>query len=111
MQFKKPKNNDKYYWTEHVCGKMIQYGISEQTVRRIIRNPERIEEGIAENTVASMQTRGNKAKYELWCMYQGSEKKKGQIKVITTWKYPGVSPTRASIPVPQDIIDELGIVL
>ncbi len=123
MQIRKPKNNDKYCWTEHVYGKMIQYGISEQTVRRIVRNPERIEEGIAPNTIAVMQTRGKKQKYELWCMYQIVRKtkkhententgnKSNQIKIITTWRYPGVSPKRAHIPIPEEIVEELGIVL
>ncbi len=116
MQIKRPKNNEKYYWTDHVYGKMVQYGISEQTVRRIIRNPERVEEGIAEDTIAVMQTRGNKQSYELWVMYASpkiSEKsnKLSKVTVITVWRYPGISPVRDIVPIPQDIVDELNIIL
>lgn len=35
--------------------KMIHHRISESLIKRIIRSPKRIEEGIAEKTVAVMQ--------------------------------------------------------
>lgn len=54
MQWKTPKNTDKYLWTAHVSEKMHYYGLSEQKVLGVIRNPKRIETGIAENTVAVM---------------------------------------------------------
>lgn len=54
MQWKTPKNTDKYLWTAHVSEKMHFYGLSEQKVLGVIRNPKRIETGIVENTVAVM---------------------------------------------------------
>ena len=59
MQWKNPKNTDKYYWTAHVAEKMHYYGLSEQKVLGVIRRPQRIETGIAENTVAVMIPVGN----------------------------------------------------
>lgn len=59
MEWKKPKNTSKYYWTEHVQGKMHYYGLSEQKILGVIRSPKRIETGIAENTVAVMIPVGN----------------------------------------------------
>ena len=54
MQWKTPKNTDKYHWTAHVAEKMHYYGLSEQKVLGVIRNPKRIETGIAPSTVAVM---------------------------------------------------------
>lgn len=62
MQWKIPKNTDKYQWTEHVQMKMHFYGISEQKVLGVIRNPKRIETGIVEDTVAVMQPVGTISK-------------------------------------------------
>jgi hypothetical protein len=59
MQWKTPKNTDKYHWTAHVAEKMHYYGLSEQKVLGVIRNPKRTETGIAENTVAVMMPVGN----------------------------------------------------
>jgi len=59
MQWKNPKNTDKYYWTAHVAEKMHYYGLSEQKVLGVIKKPQRIETGIAENTVAVMIPVGN----------------------------------------------------
>ena len=54
MQWKTPKNTDKYYWTAHVAEKMQYYGLSEQKVLGVIRNPKRTETGVAQDTVAVM---------------------------------------------------------
>lgn len=64
MQWKTPKNTDKYQWTQHVTEKMHYYGLSEQKVLGVIRNPKRIETGIVENTVAVMMPVGNIGKKE-----------------------------------------------
>ena len=105
MGFKIPKNDPKYHWTDHVIGKMIFYGLSPDRVRRVIRNPKRIEEGVAENTVAVMVPGSNKKKpTEIWVMYQ----KRGSKKVvISAWRYPGISPAGKKIPIPHDILEEL----
>ncbi len=59
MEWKQPKNTDKYYWTAHVSEKMHYYGLSEQKILGVIRSPKRIETGIAESTVAVMVPVGN----------------------------------------------------
>jgi len=113
--FKIPKNNDKYFWTWHVIEKMKYYRISSSLVKRIIRHPERTEEGIALNTIASMKVSGAKRRQEVWVMYQLADSKKketgsryekdGKIKIITAWRYPGESPKRN--PVPIEILQEV----
>jgi len=123
MQLKPPKNSDKYFWTTHSVFKMRQYGLSEQKVRSVIRNFDRKEEGIVKNTIAVMQpvspkiVDGKKTwKKELWVMYQSKGKKQklkvkdnliknNQIKIISTWRYPGISPERD--PIPEEILQEL----
>ena len=62
-----------------------------------------MEEGVAPDTVAVMQPAGHKRPYEVWVMYQ----KKPKIIVISAWRYPGISPVRAAIPIPEDILSEL----
>jgi hypothetical protein len=142
---------DKYHWTEHAKFKMKFYGLSPQRVLRVIRNPQRIEEGIVEKTIAVMQpsstralrssTRGgptsnkidknNKITWssEIWAMYQlrGAKNQKTkiknqkeipqtknhklrtltnhQIRIISAWRYPGVSPKKN--PIPEEILHEL----
>ncbi|MBI5421329.1 MAG: hypothetical protein HZA35_03410 [Parcubacteria group bacterium] len=111
-----------YVWTQHVKHKMQFYQLSEARVKRVIRFPERIEEGIAPDTVACMQKAGSTKKpHEIWAMYQMQNKKlktknkKNEnvsiytnpvsLKIISAWKYPGISPKNN--PIPQDILDEL----
>lgn len=95
-----------YIWTEHGKEKMAYYRLSEQRVRRIIRNPTRKEEGVAPNTIAVMQpiTKSGKTTQELWAMYQ--DRGNDRI-VITAWRYPGKSPVRGEIPIPDDIQFEI----
>ena len=104
-QFKFPKDDKKYSWTRHVVGKMQYYRISEGIVKRIIKMPKRVEKGIAEGTVACMKPVGSsKKKEELWVMYQPKGARKH---IITSWRYPGTSPVRDVLPIPQDILDEI----
>ena len=118
---KRPLDTDTYAWTSHAVEKMRHYGISESRVKRIVRFPTRSEEGILEGAVAAMQPAG---KQEIWVMYIlenpresrapicageqdpfGILKKEKRIKVITAWRYPGVSPKRD--PVPAEVLDEI----
>ena len=101
MNFKFPKNDEKYSWTNHVGRKMMFYGLSADRVKRVIRNPNRSEKGIAPNTIGVMQPAGSK---EVWVMYANRGKKKI---IITAWRYPGKSPIREAIPIPADILEEL----
>lgn len=83
---------------------MQYYRLAESVIKKIIRFPKRIETGVAENTIACMTPAKSKRKEELWVMYQ----LKGQRKhIITAWRYPGVSPIRDVLPIPDDILEEL----
>ena len=135
--FKIPKNDSKYHWTNHVIRKMGFYGLSPDRVKRIIRNPKRVEEGIAENTIGVMsavggsqpeadqplagaktsggQLKNNKLtwKSEIWVMFQKKNQnlkiknQNSKIIIISAWRYPGVSPVGKKISIPQDILEEL----
>lgn len=107
---------------------MRQYGLSEQKVRSVLRKPFRVEEGIVKNTIAVMIPASAKAsagkpafsqfstgdpseqldkpnwKGEIWVMYQLRKIKK-QKKIISAWRYPGVSPKNN--PIPEDILREV----
>ena len=98
-----------FYWTQHIRDKMRYYNLSEQRLKRVFRHPERIEKGIVENTIAVMQVAGSKKHpYEIWLMYQLNKQK---IKMISAWRYPGRTKPGDKIPVPEEILAELGIEL
>ncbi|MBI2052424.1 MAG: hypothetical protein HYT38_01970 [Candidatus Sungbacteria bacterium] len=103
-RFNLPQDDKKYSWTRHVVGKMQYYRLSESIVKRIIRAPKRVENGVAENTIACMIPKKSKKPEELWVMYQLKGARKH---IITAWRYPGISPVRDQIPIPQDILEEL----
>ena len=143
MQFKIPKNTEKYEWTKHSLMKMQHYGLTAQRVLRVINNPQRKEEGVVEKTIAVMQptsvsTKDGKRVWssEIWCMFQikknktqTSQKDKQNtkaeiqadswraklqklqtrnykpIRIISAWRYPGVSPKNN--PIPEEIIREI----
>lgn len=72
----------------------------------MINHPARIENGVAENTTAVMQpasvSRKTGWRAEIWAMYQLAD---GKYKIISAWRYPGVSPKRNYIP--PEIMDEV----
>jgi len=105
--FKIPQDDAKYAWTRHVKQKMIFYGLSVSLIKRIIRHPTRVEEGIAPGTIAVMQPAKTKRAQEYWVMYAEVRKPSRKKKIITAWRYPGVSPIREAIPIPEDIVKEL----
>lgn len=131
MNFNLPKNDSKYHWTNHSIRKMAFYGLSPDRVKRVMRNPKRVEEGIAENTIAVMQLGTNlKKPSEVWVMYQlktnnqkPTTQSPGKLPVsrnkslvnnnfskkiiISAWRYPGTSPEGKKIPVPAEILEEL----
>ena len=93
------------FWTNHVKGKMRFYGLSEQRVLRVLHMPNRIEEGIASNTIAIMQSAGSKKHpYEIWAMIQETKVRR---KIISAWKYPG--KTKPGDSLPEEILRELKI--
>lgn len=82
-QHKKASSVGAYQFTLHSQYKMQQYGLSEQRVRNVIRNPKRREVGIVPWTVAVMQPVSPKKvsgetgkpmrevwKQEIWVLFQ-----------------------------------------
>src|SRR4030042_5848992 len=114
MNFREPKDTEKVRWTIHAKEKMKFYVLSETRLKKVLRSPDRIEEGIAPRTIAAMQRSGsNKKPSEIWLMYQRNTKnakpkrqtpeakrnllneileKKEKIVIISAWRYPGISP-------------------
>jgi len=113
MGFKIPRDNEKYRWTHHVIRKMQYYGLTPSRVLRVINAPHRTEDGVAEGTLAAMQTAGSKARpWELWVMWRELGTRAGPLAptkrvIITAWRYPGVSPVRERVPIPSEIVAEL----
>lgn len=107
MLLKFSSNESKIFWTTHSKAKMRQYRFSEKRVLSILRHPTRKEEGIAPNTIASMQITGTKKHpTEAWTMYQILKRPKG-IKIISAWRYPGRTPKGERPEIPDDTLREL----
>ena len=73
----------------------------------MVNNPTRKEEGVAENTTAVMQPasvnrKSGKWSSEIWAMYQLNKTK---YKIISAWRYPGVSPKKNAVP--EEIMEEV----
>ena len=124
-------NFRKIYWTEHSKIKMRQYGLSKQKLLRILYKPERKEQGIVPGTSAVMKTnpvkktqgvfhgvgkafskwqKPRKAPGEIWLMYKDVTVRNGlgqERKIISAWRYPGISKPGEDIPIPEDIRREL----
>ena len=104
-------------WTRHSRAKMRQYNLSESRIKRVLRYPKRKEIGVAPQTIALMQPAGSKKHpFEIWVMYQvssaktKSQKPKRRVKIISVWRYPGISPIHEPPPIPDDIRDFLSII-
>jgi hypothetical protein len=107
MLLKLPETEEKVFWTKHSKEKMRQYRFSEKRVLRILRKPDRREEGIAPGTIANMQITGTKKHpTEAWMMYQILKKPKG-VKIISAWRYPGRTPADKRPIIPEDTLEEL----
>jgi len=115
MLIKFPKDDSRFQWTRHIKGKMLYYGLSEQRIRRVLASPNRIETGVAKDTLAAMQTKkGRKTPEEIWVMYQIKKNEKNKLQksprkflMISAWRYPGISKPGEPIPIPDDILEEL----
>jgi hypothetical protein len=106
------KNDKNYFWTNHSKYKLFYYNLSPSIIRKVIRNPQRVEEGIAPNTTALMIRKdGKNNKKEIWVMIQKritlSVKHLAKTKIISAWIYPGVSSKGKEIYVPDDVWEEL----
>lgn len=92
-------------WTRHSKFKMREHNLSESRVRRAIHSPNRIEQGIANGTVAIMRReKAIKKEYEVWVMIV---EQKHARRVISAWRYPGV--TRPGESLPESILAEMEI--
>ncbi|MBU1180371.1 hypothetical protein KJ885_05495, partial [Patescibacteria group bacterium] len=97
MQFKIPKDTQNLAWTKHAAQKMMFYGLSAGKVQSVLSRYDRMEQGIADDTIAVMKKTGSKKNpQEIWVMYQDKEAASNNIKskkriVIAAWRYPGVS--------------------
>lgn len=99
---KPAKNNETIFWTRHAKEKMRYYRLSEKRVLRILRKPDRKEEGIASGTIAHMQIAGTKKHpTEVWMMYQIRSQK---LRIISAWRYPGRTPENQRPVIPEDIL-------
>ena len=95
------------FWTRHAKDKMNHWRLSESRVRRVIKSYDRIEEGVAEDTIALMQRAGTtKNKYEIWVMVADKD---NQRRVVSAWRYPGI--TIPGEPLPEEIIKEFRAIL
>ena len=116
----------KTVWTQHSEIKLKQYGLSKSKISSIIRKPERIEDGIVPGTIVMMRTnkvfnnttfrkslrldlkvrtkftpfKQKNAPGEIWVMYKDA---RGSRKIISCWRYPGVTKPGEQIPIPEDI--------
>ena len=94
---------------------MRQYGLSKMKLLALLRKPERKEQGIADGTLALMQSNKSygkpasakgygRAKGEIWLMYADNKEFR---KIVSAWRYPGISKPGEPIPVPKDILEHL----
>ncbi|OGZ67730.1 MAG: hypothetical protein A3D35_03680 [Candidatus Staskawiczbacteria bacterium RIFCSPHIGHO2_02_FULL_34_9] len=112
----------KIQWTEHSKIKMRQYGLSQTKLINLIHKPERKEQGIVPGTKAVMKTNksysNNKLKLVVKKPYQNVKKSPGEVwlmykdvkderRVISAWRYPGVTKPGEEIPIPKEILQEL----
>jgi len=132
MKIETPKFK-KIVWTQHSEIKLKQYGLSKSKISSIIHKPERIEDGIVPGTTAMMRTNPStcyrslraspldkklelkfniwkkikKAPGEIWVMYKDTtlQHSSGQAvrKIISCWRYPGITKPREKIQIPEDI--------
>jgi hypothetical protein len=108
-------------WTEHSKIKMRQYGLSQQKILGILRKPERVEQAIVPGLVAAMKTnkiffkekkidikkalwQPKRAPGEIWVMYKENDQER---KIVSAWRYPGISKPGEEIPIPEDIKNDL----
>ncbi|MEK7061786.1 MAG: hypothetical protein AAB957_00820 [Patescibacteria group bacterium] len=105
----------KNIWTQHSQLKIKQYGLSKSKLLQILYKPERKELGIVPGTIAVMKTNKSFSKIklvgwrkkvpgEIWLMYKDI---KDTRKIISAWRYPGVSKPGEKIPIPDDIKQEI----
>lgn len=97
----------KIVWTRHAERKIREHALSMSRVLRAIHSPDRIESGLAENTVAVIKKSGSlKHPFEIWVMFSD---KTGERTIISTWRYPGV--TKPGEALPSSLINRISVEL
>ncbi len=104
---------------------MKQYGLSVSKLLGILHKPERKEKAIVPGLIAVMKTNKKfhnktiplikekkwqppKVPGEIWIMYKDIKKQRENIrKIISAWRYPGITKPGEEIPIPDDIRQEL----
>ena len=99
----------KIHWTEHAKIKMRQYGLSKSKLLQVIYKPQRKELGIAPGTTAVMKdnkiySKTRKVPGEIWLMYRDDKEFR---KIISAWRYPGISKPGENVPIPEELRQEL----
>jgi len=130
-----PKDTREFSWTRHIKNKMVFYHLSGTQILRIFRKPDRIEEGVAPETIAAMQTKkslgaNTPRQEEIWIMYRVNKglrtknkereqkssgsipqslvlSSKSRITLISAWRYPGITKPGDRLPIPVEIAEEL----
>jgi len=124
----------KIVWTEHSKIKMKQYGLSVSKLLNILYRPERKEKAIVPGLVAVMKTnkkpvktkvlfkekttmwKPTKSPGEIWLMYKDATLRRGSgqenqgekiRKIISAWRYPGITKPGQEPPIPEDTLLEL----
>ena len=106
---------------------MRQYGLSKIKLINILHRPDRQEVGIVSGTVAVMKTnkiffkekkvtvkkamptgrqawQPKRSPGEIWIMFNET---KNMRRIISAWRYPGISKPGEEIPIPKDIREEI----
>ncbi len=113
MRFKFPEDDRRFTWTRHIKNKMLFYGLSEQKIRGVFKSPTRLVHGVAEETIAAMKSLTAKRRHEeIWIMYRPEKRRVGKlarILMISAWRYPGESNPSQAVPIPEEVIAELGL--
>lgn len=97
----------KIIWTRHAEKKLREHALSVSRILRAIHSPDRIESGLAENTIAVIKKAGSvKHPFEIWVMFSD---KTGERTIISAWRYPGV--TKPGEALPEGLINRISIEL
>jgi hypothetical protein len=126
------KDDQTFQWTNHAKRKLFYYRLGPAKIKSIIRHPARLEQSIVQGLTAAMRPGGSrKNPYEIWTMFEIIEiknqklklgiknlknkakkiklKPQKKIKIISCWRYPGKTKPGKPVPIPEDVISELGI--
>lgn len=135
--FKFPENTTRASWTRHIKNKMVFYNLPASALFRVLRSPDRTEEGIAPGTIAAMKIvkhnisktasssgQRKQPETEIWIMYKANKRmprkdmptsitKPGvrivpsRLTMISAWRYPGRTKIGERPTIPEGVLEEL----